>query len=368
MKQTLVFLMSLLMLGTISAQENKVKTYKIKSGYVKYKPLDKHTTGTHEIWWDNYGKNMREVYNTTKTTKLFGKKRVEKRHVVTITKGKYVWTANLEKNTGTQGVNPMYDYIQDNMGQMSEREQEQTANSILGNLGGKKVGTEKFMGYTCEVTKMWGTKVWMYKGVALKSEGKMLGIKTGEEAVEFKPNSNVSASKFEPLSSIKYEKSPGLEDVFAQMDEEDDDDEKPIPLTYPFEKFKEKVGHYQPQGYMKMGPMNIQKSMYTCAWMKGQNNMVGVSAMSAKNNKEFNLEEFSKIKGVEKFTHSGHICFYATPKQMEAYNQGMSKEEAEEAMPMLMVIYKEYDMVLMLTGKPDKSKSELLTILDKIGF
>ncbi len=368
MKQTLVFLMSLLMLCTLSAQENKVKTYKIKSGYIKYKILDKHTTGTHEIWWDNYGKNMREVHNTTKATKFLGKKDVEKRHVVTITKGKYVWTADLEKNTGTQGVNPMYNFVQDNMGQMSENEQEQTANSILESLGGKKVGTEKFMGYTCEVTKMWGAKVWLYKGIALKSETKMLGVKSGEEAVEFKPNISVSASKFEPLSSIKYEKAPGLEDVFAQIDEEDSSTDKPIPLTYPFEKFKAKLEHYQPQGYMKMGPMNIQKSMYTCAWMRGQDNMIGISAMSTNNNKEFNLEEFSKIKGVEKFTHQGHTCYYATPKQMEAYNQGMSKEEAEEAMPMLMVIYEEYDMVLMLTGKPDKSQAELLAILDKFDF
>ncbi len=366
MKQTLLFLMSLLMLGTISAQENKVKTYKIKSGYIKYKSLEKHTTGTHEIWWDNYGKDMREVYNTTKTTKFFGKKSVEKRHVVTITKGKYVWTADLEKNTGTQGVNPMYDFVQENMGQMSESEQEQTANSILGSLGGKKEGKGKFMGYTCEITKMWGTKVWMYKGIALKSEGKMLGIKTGEEAIEFKPNISVSASKFEPLPNIEYEKAPGLDEMFAEM--EDEDGERPTPLTYPFEKFKAKMGKYQPQGYMKMGPMNIQKSMYTCAWMRGQNNMIAVSAMSTENNKEFNLNEFSKTKGVETFRHNGHKCYYATPKEMEAYNQEMNQEEAEEAMPILIVIDEKYDMALMLTGKPDKSKAELLEILDTFGF
>ncbi len=372
MKRTLVFLMSLLVLGTISAQENKVKTYKIKSGYIKYKSLEKHTEGTHEIWWDNYGKNMREVYNTTKTTKFFGKKSVEKRHTVTITKGKYVWAADLEKQTGTQGVNPTYDFVQNNMGQMSESEQEQTANSILSSLGGKKEGKGEFMGYTCEITKMWGSKVWMYKGIALKSEGKMLGIKTGEEAVEFKPNIRVSASKFEPLPNIEYEKAPDLNEIFAEMEDEDEDEddesEDLVPLTYPFEKFKAKMSKYQPQGYMKMGPMNIQKSMYTCAWMRGQNNMIGVSAMSTKSNKEFNLNEFSKTKGVETFRYNGHKCYYATPKQMEIYNQGMNQERAEESAPILIVIDEKYDTALMLTGKPDKSKAELLEILDTFGF
>ncbi len=368
MKQTLVFLMSLLVLGTILAQENRVKTYKIKSGYIKYKPLEKHTKGTHEIWWDNYGKELREEYNTTKTTKFFGKKRVEKRQVVTITKGKYVWTADLEKHTGTQGVNPMYDFIQDNMGQMTEIEQEQTANSLLKSLGGQKVGTEKFMGYNCEVTKMWGSKVWMYKGVALKSEGKILGVKTGEEAVVFKPDVQVSASKFEPLSTIEYEKAPGLDELFAEMEEEEEETEKLTPLAYPFEEFKAKISKYTPKGYLKMGPMNIQKSMYTCTWMRGQSNMIGVSAMSAENNKEFSLREFSRIKGVEKFTHNGNSCYYATPQQMEAYNQGMSEEEAEEAMPLLMVVYEKYDMVLVLTGKPEKSKIELLKLLDVFNF
>ncbi len=43
--------MSFLMVATISAQESKVKNFKIKSGYIKYKSLEKHTKGTHEIWW-----------------------------------------------------------------------------------------------------------------------------------------------------------------------------------------------------------------------------------------------------------------------------------------------------------------------------
>ncbi len=262
----------------------------------------------------------------------------------------------------------MYDFVQDNMGQMSEDEQEETAKSILGSLGGKKTGEEEFMGYTCEITEMWGLKVWTYKGVTLKSEGKILGIKTGEEAEIFKPNINVDASNFEPLPNIKYEKLPGLEETLRRIEGEVGENEKPIPLTYPFEKFKAKMGNYQPQGYMKVGPMNImQQSMYTCAWMKGQKNIIAVSAMSTKNNKEFDLDEFSKTKGIETFKHNGHTCYYATPEEMEAYNQEMKKEE-EESSSILIVIDEKYDMALMLTGKPDKSKTELLEILDTFGF
>lgn len=366
MKKTILFLVSLFVIISITAQDNKVKTYKIKSGYVKYKSLNKRESGTHEIWWDNYGDDIREERNITTTTKFFGKKKEEKAHTVDIMKGKLYWKADLETGKGTKGINPMYDSMHEQFGSMSEQEQEQTANSILGSLGGKKNGKENFMGYECEVTKMWGSKIWQYKGVVLKSESKMLGMKSGEVAIDFQPNIKVKSSKFEPLPDINYEQTPGLEEMLGKIGE-DSEMEKIVPLTYPFDKFKAQMQKHNPQGYRRMGPMNMMnQGVYTCVWMKGEYDMTAVSAMSMQNTQEFNFKQFSQIKGIETFTHKGHTCYYGKPDP-EMYTDDMEEGEEEPA-TILIVVYKKHDMLLMLTGQPDKSKAELLNILDKINL
>lgn len=358
----ILFLISVLVVGTITAQENKVKTYQIKSGYVKYKPLNKRVTGTHELWWDNYGEYVREERNLTTTTKFFGRKKESKEHTIIITKGELIWRADLSNNTATKSVNPMYHTVQDNMGEMSENEQQQMANSILGGLGGKKAGKEKFMGYTCEITKMWGSKVWMYKGVALKSESKMLGMKSGEEATVFKPNAAVNTSKFEPLPNVDYKADASWE----AYEEEKKNPTKPLP--YEFSKFKEKMHAYNPEGYQRMGLLNLKHGqMYTCSWLKNQEEAISVGVVSTDNKEEVNLEEMDRIKGFEKFSYKGHTCYYGVPEyEDEEVNQ--ANTEPEEGMPTLTIVYKKQKMVMIVSKSSQASKQELLKIYDKIAL
>ena len=53
----------------------------------------------------------------------------------------------------------------------------QTGKEMLISMGGKKIAEEKFMGYNCEVWEMMNVKTWLYKGIMLKSEADMMGIK-----------------------------------------------------------------------------------------------------------------------------------------------------------------------------------------------
>lgn len=354
----ILFLMSVLMVGNITAQENKVKTYQIKSGYVKYKSLEKHTTGTHELWWDDYGKYVREERNLTKTTKFFGRKKESKEHTVTITKGELIWRANLAENTATKGVNPMYHMMQDNMGEMSENEQQKMANSILGGLGGKKAGKEKFMGYTCEITKMWGSKVWLYKGVALKTESKMLGIKSGEEAIDFKPNIKVNTSKFEPLPNVDYKPDAS----WVAYEEEKENPTKPLP--YKFSEFKTKMQSYNPKGYQRMGLLNLKHGqMYTCSWLKSQSEFISVAVASTNNKEKINLEQMGKVKGIEKFLYKGHTCYYGIPEDEEN-----AQLDSSEITPVLIVVYKQQKMMMMVSKTSQTGKQELLKIYDKVAL
>lgn len=55
-----------------------------------------------------------------------------------------------------------------------------------------------------------GSKSWLYRGLILKSEIKVMGIENYEIAVSFKKNSYISSSKFKYITGIQYEDIPDL--------------------------------------------------------------------------------------------------------------------------------------------------------------
>ncbi len=354
-----IYLICIAMLISVSMfAQNQVKTYKMKSGYIKYN-IGGSSKGTHEIWWDKYGDWKREEKNITTTTRIFGKKNVSKEHTVVITKGKLTWSADLEKNTGNKSINPMYDMMQQQMASMSEQEQEDMAMGVLGGLGGEKIGTGMVMGYQCDIIKAMGTKVWSYKNLPLKTESNMLGFKSSEEVTEFKPDSDVSTSKFEPLSNIDYKIEAGMEEEFeAALNNPDGVGaaKKVATLTYSYDKFKTIMEAYNPDGYMRTGPMNMFGN-YTCIWQKSEDDMMAITVASSENNKEMDLEEMAKMDNVETFSHYGQTCYYLKPK---------SENSGEDLAAVLMIHYKSEKMIVVVAQKPDDSKQSLLKFYDKI--
>ncbi len=368
MKRIFAISVAVLMSFGMLAQNQPVKTYQIKSGYVKYK-MGGNAQGTHEIWWDNYGDWKREEKNITTTTKMLGIKSETKEHTVVISKGKLIWTADLEKNTGTKAINPMYDMVQAQMGDMSDQEQEDLGLGILSGLGGQKeVGKEKVMGYECDVIKVMGVTSWTYKNVPLKTETNMMGSKSSEVATDFDPNARVSASKFEPLSNIDYElPDPSMAEEFeAALNNPDGVGaaKKIIPLTYSFEKFKAKMNQHNPVGYQRMGPMKMFGS-YSCVWYKSETDMMSVSAASENAGKDENgeegmdIEEVANTPGVEKFTRYGQTCYYV---------KEMSAEDGEQSPPVLVVHYKSQEMIVLVMKQPDASKASLIAFYDKVAL
>lgn len=338
----------------------QVKVYKVKSGYISYS-LGGTTSGTHKIWWDNYGDWKREEKNITTVTKMLGMKNETTEHTVVITKGKLVWTADLEKNTGTKAINPMYDMMQAQMGDMSEAEQEDMAMGVLGGLGGQKEGTETINGYECDVIKAMGTKVWNYKNITLKTESNIMGIKSSEVVNEFTPDASVSASKFEPLSNINYTfPDPSIAEDFEEALNNPNGvgAAKPVAkLDYPYSKFQTKMNVYNPAGYQRMGPMKMMGT-YSCIWMKSEQDMRGVTVASSENSEDFDLNEIQNAPGVDAFMHNGQKCYYYTP----------TEEDGEEAQPVLMVYYESRKMIMMVISNPNNSKSELLQLYDALAL
>jgi hypothetical protein len=72
----------------------------------------------------------------------------------------------------------------------------QAGEKMLKQMGGKKIGTDKVLGYTCDVWEVLGTKQCLYKGVTLKIVSNIMGIKNTEVATRAEFDIDLSEHDF----------------------------------------------------------------------------------------------------------------------------------------------------------------------------
>ena len=297
---------------------------------------------------------------------MFGMKQVDKTHTVEIiVKDKY-WTANLEDQSGYKGTVPYYQESHQLVENMTKQEQEDFANQALTAMGGEKLGTESFMGKTCEVISVMGSKMWIYKGIPLKSKVNIFGIETNETAVKFEANQSVSSSKFTAPSNINYENMDEKRQVMQEamnamqdddMDDSDDDYEPMIPVKYPYDKFLEKINAFSYEGYKKMMVQSADGS-YGAAFMRGTGEILSIGAISRKNG------DISEMGNFETFTYKGKKCMYGKADDEEEDNDD---EEDNDGM-VLIVDINQYDTFISISSPGPQTKQELLEILDQLKF
>jgi len=351
-------LLVILAIFSLSTQAQEAKRYAIKSGFIKY-DLSGSTKGTREVWWDDYGTKTCEVEKSTTTTKMFGIKNTEEKNMCTVIVKDKFWVADYIESTGTSGTLPYYQEAQEFVSDMTEKEQQEFADEVLAQMGGKKVGTESLSGYSCDIIKIMGIKSWIHKGLILKSEGKIMGIETNEMFVDFNPNSNVSASKFTPPSGVDYENISakqqqqglgGLMAAFGEMDEmeemEEDDDVSPV--NYDFDEFKEVIENCEIDDYRLVGTNNLD-GIYVATFMNGMK-IVAVTIQADRNIDEADAE----YNSFRPFTQRDKNCRYG--------------ELEEEDGTALVVEYPSQHMVLIIAAMPEMSKDEILKIENKLQF
>lgn len=205
MKQLLTILIIALTASIAIAQETDYNQFTIKSGYVEYE-LTGNTSGTKKFWWDNYGEKSRTEIKSTTTIKIFGISKKEEQHSISVTDGTINYTWDLIKGTAFKTSNEEYQEISKEITEdMTEAEIEQMGQDIIDALGGERLGNEKFLGKNCEVLKVMMAKVWIYKGIPLKTEAKVMGITANEVATEIKENISIPASTFEPDKGLEFQ-------------------------------------------------------------------------------------------------------------------------------------------------------------------
>ncbi|OQX72709.1 MAG: hypothetical protein B6D59_07790 [Campylobacteraceae bacterium 4484_4] len=168
-----------------------VKRYDIKSGIIEYKlsgggsmmGISTKTEGHAKVIFKDYGNvELRdEVISST-------------------TMGQTTKNRNLSKFVG--GTIYSVDFEEKRIITMSpemlknKKDLQKLGKEMMEQMGGKIVGKGKILGYPCEIWEVMGSKIWLYKGVPLKSESNMMGMKHTEVATKAKFNVHIPDSAF----------------------------------------------------------------------------------------------------------------------------------------------------------------------------
>jgi hypothetical protein len=197
-----VVLLSLTLLTSLSAA---TKRYDVKSGIVKYKidgggsmlGITTKIEGVSKLYFTDYG-NL-ELHDETETTTTMGRKTTT--HNIVKIVGDTVYSVDDKDRV----------IVKQRLGRLVDQNKEGKDLTVMGRemmkeMGGKKIGTEKFLGYPCEVWELLGSKIWIYKGIPLKIESNFMGFKHTIVATEAKFGVHVPKEKFKlpdyPVKSI----------------------------------------------------------------------------------------------------------------------------------------------------------------------
>jgi hypothetical protein len=183
--------------------QNQLKRYNLKSGIVKYKTIISGKmmggtitgSGTENLYFKNWGATELKEEESTQTShiKFFGKEKTKStsKHAMNKLDNGESYSVDFENKTIKVGRDMAMDMFKETNTSASDG-----GKSMLESMGGEKIGDETYQGYKCEVWTIMNGKQWIYKGVMLKMEMTVLGIKTVTEATSVKFDVSVADTNF----------------------------------------------------------------------------------------------------------------------------------------------------------------------------
>lgn len=383
-KFLLRFTMLSLLLTGVGRADDSARPRRMRSGMVEYElsvsGMGSTVKGTRTEWFDDYGNRMATLEKSTTTTKIMGRESTEVKEELMIVDGDTAYSIDLLKKSGFKGNIADMKKMGAMMAQgMAGPGGVQNTREFVEKNGGKWLPAETFLGRKCDVIEMLGVKTWTYKNVNLKSAGSMMGITTTQVATKFEENVRVPASKFQVPSGIEIEEqqmpdeaaafmrglaSGGEEDgqanLFAQAMKqaqaesgdtagESEEDLGP-PSTLSLAKFKAAVAKVQLPGMQRM-PVISQDGDHGLMLAGGESGFT-LMAQRAALGAQFELGAAGKLS---RFKHKGHDAFFAQ----------ITDPDGEE-MAFILVKYPEYNMGLMVSGKPVQPRGELMKLLAQV--
>jgi len=188
---------SLLIAGT-----NQMKRYDIKSGKIDFKIIKSgnimgmvqtKTVGKKRMVFDHFGaREIVEISQVTKET-TGGKSKVRKEHTLTYLHEAIVYHVDFQRKVITRMQNPALAMSTVLGGGESLQQQ---GKAMLQKMGGKMIGKDKVLGYSCEVWDLMGVQQCIYRGVTLRVISDIMGIKSTEVATKITFNLSLDKEDF----------------------------------------------------------------------------------------------------------------------------------------------------------------------------
>ena len=213
MKKLISILVIVFLSLSAFAQKSNYKVFPFKSGIIEYQK-DGKTKGNSIKYIEDYGYKQADYGESI--TKIFGMKTEQKEGTILI--GPMVYAIDYKNKTIAKGENPVYELYANSKGNYIE-----LGEQAMENLGFTNTGkTGSVLGKECEIWKGTLGEIWTWKGLALKTTTKILGIKMDETATKITIDTKVPANKFEVPKDmeIKEQQIPkgmegGLQSLFG---------------------------------------------------------------------------------------------------------------------------------------------------------
>lgn len=243
-------IMVLLAVNVFAQSTQKIKMFPHKTAIVEY-VFEGNTTGKQTVYYDDYGWFQCKLDQTVQ--KVMGQKTANNN--VTVSKGFDVWSWDPKTRIGTV----MHNDVAESILRDPDFDAEAYAKELLEATGFKKTGTEMYDGKLCEVWEGMATKAWVWNGISMKVESKMLGIKIVQKAVSVKIDASIPNNRFDIPSDVKFEKVEG--DPFKVMNQAREEERKAAGESGDTEKTEEAVPDEMPiksmddlKGFLKKLP------------------------------------------------------------------------------------------------------------------
>ncbi len=262
MRSITTLVLSIVLVMSLYGQNAKIKRYNVKSGIVKYKLTTEGNimgvktgeSGTMTVAFKDYG-----AYESIDETRT---RNGDENHSFTVYKNGMIFTVDYDSKTIYKKPDPMSQLMKTGDGDMGV-----AGEKMLISMGGRKTGKGKVLGYDCDIWEVAGAKQWIYKGVALRIESKIMGITSIQEAISADFNISVSDKYFAlPDFEVMEMDMMGIpSDMQMQIDEGDnsaDEELSPEELemarNMTFEEYKEMVKKEDPEGYKEASEQELR--------------------------------------------------------------------------------------------------------------
>ena len=188
--------------GLSLVQADPLQKYDVKSGKIDYSIQANgnimgmsqiNTVGKKRIIFSDYGiKKLEEEVKVEKQT-VMSETKTNKTHTLMYMNGAVLYQVDFKKkkinrmkNTGMAMANALG----------GGKNAKETGLAMMKSMGGKKIGTDKVLGYTCDVWDLMGVKQCIYKGIPLKIESNMMGLKSVEVATKAEFDIDINKKSF----------------------------------------------------------------------------------------------------------------------------------------------------------------------------